>query len=528
MKYIFIFYCLLTVSNAQGFTISVTPQTQSIVNGSTATFQIHITPNNGYNASVYLSVESQLSSSSIILEHSTVNYPFKDTQLNIKPSLIDSGTYILNVKGKNTGVESSAQCTLNVNKNNQWTFVKYPFYVQRVYNKFMKLERDNEIYSYEVDGHISKKIRIFKYSNLQWNQVSMFDYNFTNSGLDKSEFWYDSDGIVWFLAPNGLNKYDGKFYSVYNKNTAPYTCFAPEDIYIAGKSIFATCAYNEREFYKYENLQWSKINIDKKFVNIELSPNIVVDSSYKMWIATYYNGIVCVTDTSQTLYNKSNSGLLNDSIVSLVLGKNRILYAVTITDKEYNVFKYTSNMWQKLNISIPKKFNNMDISPSKIVIDDDQSFWFTSSYQLFHYNLNSFTFYDQSNSPLPTSISNIELDKNQNIWIEVGDSWYKKDNPYIIVFNPNGIVGVPIITTDVEDNKEAQQEVQVYPNPSNEHVTIQTTDANKTVTVVDVLGREVYKRQVTEPSITISTQQFPDGVYFVRVGEKVASIVVRH
>lgn len=526
MKYIFVLGCLLTVCNAQDFTISVTPQTQSIVSGSTATYQIHITPNNGYNASVYLNVESQLVTSSVKLTRSLVNYPYTDTQLDVQPSPNETGTIILKVKGKNSGIEASALCTLNVKKNDQWSAVKGAI---SSFNTTMYKDKNQDITTIK---YYYSTLYISHFVHQTW-ESEILDLKDVNKSLEFPSLNYDSTGSLWYTTLSSIVKYDGKYFTEFNPptfNTNITHCVSADRIggvFLQNKNRYNLTGGYFNTIYHFNNHMWDSIqiydvNLGSKLVGVR--GYFVNDTSNVLWVPSNY-GTFRVSDSTVAHLHRDNSGIKGENV--LLIGVNygtNVKYFLSKDSNKVIVNSYDDNTWKKLNYTLPAYLNY-----NQILVDKSDNIWIVSDSGMYRLEGGNTTLYNQSNSPLPSMpIRKILLDGNENLWIDFEPRSFSGSWDKFFVFNPNGIVGVPIITTDVEDNKEAQQEVQVYPNPSNEQVTIQTGVSDIPITIVDVLGREVYKRQVTEPSVTLSTQQFPDGVYYVRVGEKVASIVVRH
>ena len=89
---------LLIVScglSAQTFNLEITPNTQTISIGQTSTFFVAVKPVNGYNASVFISVNATPQSyGTVELSTATINPPYKIATLKITPSIQDTGTKV--------------------------------------------------------------------------------------------------------------------------------------------------------------------------------------------------------------------------------------------------------------------------------------------------------------------------------------------------------------------------------------------------------------------------------------------------
>lgn len=58
---------------------------------------------------------------------------------------------------------------------------------------------------------------------------------------------------------------------------------------------------------------------------------------------------------------------------------------------------------------------------------------------------------------------------------------------------------------------------EMYPNPANENVTVQTTKTPALIEVTDMLGRVIMTTRPVAPNIILDTAEFAEGVYLVRV-----------
>jgi hypothetical protein len=76
----------------------------------------------------------------------------------------------------------------------------------------------------------------------------------------------------------------------------------------------------------------------------------------------------------------------------------------------------------------------------------------------------------------------------------------------------NWVVTVTKQPAGVKEN--AQLQADVYPNPANDMLTIDGVD-NATVTVVNIIGRQIERIQINDVTRTISTLAYPNGTYLV-------------
>ena len=123
-------------------------------------------------------------------------------------------------------------------------------------------------------------------------------------------------------------------------------------------------------------------------------------------------------------------------------------------------------------------------------------------------------------------IRNFGIGTNESIeQIEV--RWPSKSVENTIVKNPtiNQIVTIEGGISGVEDDDDVKSELKIMPNPARDHIVVTLPEHiqhNGTLTIVDLLGREVksmsVNQQVTE--LKVSIKDLESGSYFLRIEEK--------
>jgi hypothetical protein len=88
----------------------------------------------------------------------------------------------------------------------------------------------------------------------------------------------------------------------------------------------------------------------------------------------------------------------------------------------------------------------------------------------------------------------------------------KGDNRFELVFKNTG--------ANVENNSNNISNISVYPNPANDLLNIDITNANfknSEVVIYNISGTEVLKTNLTSNSARLNIEALSAGVYFVRV-----------
>ena len=118
---------------------------------------------------------------------------------------------------------------------------------------------------------------------------------------------------------------------------------------------------------------------------------------------------------------------------------------------------------------------------------------------------------------------------------------YKLDlNPWVgkdikIAFVKNGTyqmamddIRVLSSGTDNVDDVVLSSEIEIYPNPANDFVTIKThNNIGDLITISDISGRTLITEEVTDDDIQINIADLVKGLYIIKVGDKSKKLIIR-
>ncbi len=118
---------------------------------------------------------------------------------------------------------------------------------------------------------------------------------------------------------------------------------------------------------------------------------------------------------------------------------------------------------------------------------------------------------------------------------------YKLDlNPWVgkdikIAFVKNGTyqmamddIRVLSSGTDNVDDVVLSSEIEIYPNPANDFVTIKThNNIGDLITISDISGRMLITKEVTDDDIQINIADLTKGLYIIKVGNKSEKLIIR-
>jgi len=88
------------------------------------------------------------------------------------------------------------------------------------------------------------------------------------------------------------------------------------------------------------------------------------------------------------------------------------------------------------------------------------------------------------------------------------------------------------ITTSIVEQANNSGNINVYPNPSNNILNIECNGKNEIIKIIDMLGSEIQPEsivcKITSNGLTnyqMSIANLPNGIYFVKAGNKVAKFI---
>ena len=368
---------------------------------------------------------------------------------------------------------------------------------------------------------------------------SLKEYNTSNSPLPNYQFLNvasDSKNNIWILNQDygsplffnkstaAITKYDGQNFTVnyiydFSKSTYGLYCMTidqNDNVWVVTNN--GLCKYDGDKWKLYE------FSFSSKFQ----SQRICADVLNNIWIGTYYGNIVKFDGSKFTVYLASDNGLPSTPITAMTSPGSRLFVSYDSDDIIYQID--ISKVGNKLNV---KRF----VTPAKnifqIKVMPKGEIWIASySNGIYKFDGSTWTNYNIDNSALPTNLAlTIDVDNNGRIVVTCDDSfgysfkeggvaffdgnkWEKftygnsmlgpiftygsifdkKGNIWIYgngavtVFNPQGI-NSELIKESIQNSLS-----QNFPNPTNGSTFIKYSLAFQTnviVKIYDLLGKEL-------------------------------------
>ncbi|MFN8360445.1 MAG: T9SS type A sorting domain-containing protein [Candidatus Kapaibacterium sp.] len=543
MKPLVLLFTLLLapiILSAQSFTIAITPPAQTIVVGETATYSIVITPENGYNATVFLSVVKNAFGGTAVLSNAAPNPPYSNITLTVRPTALDTGTRTFTLTGKNAGLSTTATGTITTIKNVLWTTMSLPS-IGGVHKLDTDAEGNIRIVMYNNTNSYSGKgdtlyTSIFKQQ--RWETASFCPQLSTlvsndshGSSVGFRSYVLDNKGVYWFTTSLGIARFDGKFLTLFNKANTPELGEIlsvkldrngiPVFLSVDDKSIYS--------FVRYDGTQWTALILKQQFPTTLYNPeketfssNFCIDSSNTIWIACgNHSGIVHIHDTIQELINSQSKPPLLAGGVDILCDKTgRIWIRGEQTSNWFAVSYRDGTEWKHIYTPSQSRFTSF-------AVDDFGEVWLGSQEGL-HRSRDKgtwWTTYNKTSSPLPSGVTQVAIDQKMNVWMLA--------NGRIYIFNPNGLVDIPLAPTAVEEQpSEPESGITLSPNPSTNSFCVSGLHNVRSLRMVNSFGMEVLVQDIVGDNTTVDVSSLASGMYFVQfrsaTGTVVKPVVVTH
>ncbi|MEJ5273644.1 MAG: two-component regulator propeller domain-containing protein [Spirochaetota bacterium] len=322
--------------------------------------------------------------------------------------------------------------------------------------------------------------------------LSLFSYSFSNdnnkieniyfdiidakiglSNSSVSSIVQDSKGFLWFSTQNGLNRFDGKSFLIFNKkpfekNSIPnqliQTMYMDKDDILWLGTYGGLCKFDikKNRFTTYKN-----IVDDKNSLSNDIVIAIERDKKGKLWIGTL-KGLQIFDEEKEKferiLFDRKEDGPTNESTIRDIYADSLGNVWIGTYDGIYKYFDgkfsfYTNNKVFKLeeNLFSKDNFNKTIIksfeasypaaNPAMVIIEDtDKNIWFGIwGFGLVKYDIVKNIFI---NYPLPfNKIYSLLFLDNDNLlvgtWGEGLFNFNKKDNSFMVVENKKFGLSIP-------------------------------------------------------------------------------------
>ncbi|MBZ0200728.1 MAG: T9SS type A sorting domain-containing protein [Ignavibacteriaceae bacterium] len=131
----------------------------------------------------------------------------------------------------------------------------------------------------------------------------------------------DGSGNNWICTGNGLAKFDGANWTVYNKTNSGLPDNDVSSIAIdgGGNKWIGTLGYG---LVKYDGTNWTLYDTSNSGLPDNWVNSLAIDSSGDKWVGTWFGGLAKFDGSNWTVYNKTNSHFLDYAIACIAIEGN--------------------------------------------------------------------------------------------------------------------------------------------------------------------------------------------------------------
>jgi ligand-binding sensor domain-containing protein len=321
----------------------------------------------------------------------------------------------------------------------------------------------------------------------------LIQYNIDNWDIDDglptnslNDIIQTNDGYIWISSYNGLIRYDGINFKVFDKsNTHVFKENGIGLLAVDSKGVLWMTTQNsglvsfhegifksygpdvgiehlvpvilidsndriwsmsiEKGWFVFDGKEFNFLNPGDDIGNQELQA-IAEDHSGKIWFGTVESGLFVYNKQTFISFTKEN-GLISNRIRSIAVDKKGIIWIAS--DKGLQIFK--DNRFETLNVM-------KDIIINSIISDSNGNLWFATTKGLFFRNDKTGIFenLNTDNGLINNYINNILIDIEDNIWIVYYKAGFSRlnSNKFISYTEQKGLPGTLVNSVcEIESNK---------------------------------------------------------------------------
>jgi len=384
----------------------------------------------------------------------------------------------------------------------------------RVWNTSNSNIPTNSIWSIYIDANNVKWIGTSQ-GLVKFNDINFVIYDILNSPMKGNIVFSiaeDKLNNLWLTAfkqggEGALMKFDKvNNWSYFNTQNSPIEngnqrCLAID----SGNTVWSKLFF----LNKYNGTNWVKYDTSNSPMN-GTSWDIFIDSKNNKWITIEGGGIFRLQDTTWTIFNRQNSGMVSNFTVKSKEDSHGNIWTTSYGGglNKYNLDSNKWNGWTPQNSNLPTSHL------WGLHIDKNDVKWIGGFYSningLVAFNDTTFTIYPFTVTNFYEDIRDIKEDKYGNLWLSTTGG--------LMQFNKTEIVGIENNNTIVNNFQLHQN----YPNPFNPATTISYSIKKSSfieLKIFDVNGKlikiiESGFKPAGNYDVSFDSNGLPSGIYF--------------
>ena len=268
----------------------------------------------------------------------------------------------------------------------------------------------------------------FNFSTAQYDNISFTNLS-SEDGLSQNtiyKIFQDSDGFFWFGTGDGLNKYDGFTFKLFDEDFENTSNLINKGIKFIDEDSKGNLWYGSNSGLNKFDRKTNKIttymlNAKDSMFKGEYLETFFIDSKDRVWISTNSELSVIIENTKNVIVNEGENQLSVKQIIEDEKGRIWLI-------KRKEIFQY--NELDKKIKSTYKVEDNLEINIGTIKEDNKGNLWLGTGTGVFVYNINTRSLekiFSHTNEQINTAeINTISIDKTGDIWLgSLGQGLFK-------------------------------------------------------------------------------------------------------
>ena len=269
----------------------------------------------------------------------------------------------------------------------------------------------------------------------QNHEVNFFHLD-TRNGLANNwvtDVFRDSHGFVWFGTFNGLNRFDGSNFELFENNPNDKNTLSNNTVNSIAEDKEGNVWFGTQDglnVFDYKTFTFKRLRFDADKAKVCQYTDDVVncvrsDNSNNIWIGTrhglflYHPTLKTATHTKAFFFDKTGCGPINN-ILHIQVGPLGELYMVS-ADNHLIKFNYKNNAIESFDLNVGNSGNLLDVKKI-LFLDHQNDLWIgcPQGLLLFHPRTNTFNklVSDQINKAINSKlIEGISQDEQHRIWV---------------------------------------------------------------------------------------------------------------
>jgi len=290
-----------------------------------------------------------------------------------------------------------------------------------------------------------------------WNTYTVANSNLPHNWVPAIEFALD--GTIWIGTAGGLVSIIDSIWTVYTTANSGLT-----NNYIRGLSVDENnviwVATWGGGLVKFDGSNWTIVT----GIPTNCITEVDIDNEGRKWVGTDYCGCICITDSTQIIYNTSNSGIPSNYVIAFAFDDDAGIWMRTSGG---GIAYFLNDNWiiyDNSNSSLPG--NNMILS---IAIENSGIVWVGGIYCFAYLEEDDWIEVLLSNSGLPcNNIYSIATYGSNDVWIGTQHGICNYDGFNWITYNINNsnLIGEKITDIAIDSNGVVWVSVHgpIFPN----------------------------------------------------------------